>query len=379
MKDRINIGMAGYGMIGRVHSMNYGELPFIYPGSIPRPCLHTVCTSSPSSAKAAADEAGFAHWTDSLDEMMANPEIDVVDVSLPNSLHLQAVLAAMDAGKAVYCEKPLASTLAEALIIADAVRRTGGLFGMVFQYRFLPAILKAREIIEAGRIGKVYTWRAEYLHSGYQNAQRPISWRMKKDEGGSGALGDLGSHVIDLVRYLLGDFASVQGQLETFIKERPIARNADETSTVTVDDVAWFRARMKNGSVGTVEASRFATGTMDDLRIWIYGQGGAMKFDLMDPSFLYFFDEAKPQGNYGGERGWQRLETAQYYPGAKTPPARAPIGWVRAHAENQYAFLQTMSQNKMPTPGIEDGLKVQSVIDAVERSAEAEGAWKEVK
>ena len=378
MKKEINIGLAGYGMIGRVHGINYGELPFLYPGSLPRPILHTVCTSSPASAKAAAAEGRFSRWTTEFDEMIANPDIDVIDVSLPNSLHKPVVAAALEAGKAVYCEKPLAGTLDDAQEIADAVKASAGLFGMVFQYRFIPAILKAREILEAGRLGRIFTWRAEYLHTGYQNPQRPMSWRMKKEDGGSGALGDLGSHVIDLVRCLLGDFDSVQGQLETFIKERPIAKGAVETAAVTVDDVAWFRARMKDGSVGTIEASRFATGTMDDLRLWIYGERGALNFNLMDPNFLYYFDEAKPSGSFGGERGWQRLETAQCYPGAKAPPARAPIGWIRSHAENQYAFLSAVSQGRSPSPGVDDGLQVQRVIDAVERSSEAHGAWREV-
>ena len=371
----INIGLAGYGMIGRVHGMNYGELPFLYPGALPRPVLHTVCTSSAETAKAAAAEGGFAESTARIDALVSSDRIDVIDVCLPNHLHKPVILEALRAGKSVYCEKPLAGTIEDAREIAAAANAAGAHFGMVFQYRFIPAIMKAKEILDAGRIGRVFTWRAEYLHSGYQNPGRPMSWRMQKESGGSGALGDLGSHIIDLVRHLLGEFQSVQGQMETFIDRRPLSRDSDEYGRVTVDDAAWFRARMADGSVGTVEASRFATGTMDDLRISIYGEKGALKFDLMDPSFLYYFDEAKAPGDFGGERGWQRLETAQYYPGAKAPPARAPIGWVRSHAENQFAFLKAVTENRPPSPGIIDGLRTQLVIDAVERSAAREGAW----
>lgn len=374
MKETINIGLAGYGMIGRVHGMNYGELPFLYPGALPRPVLHSVCTSREESARGAAAEGGFLKWTTDLDAMLADPEVDVVDVSLPNQMHADVVTAALKAGKAVYCEKPLSGTIEDARRIAGAVKDSGGRFGMVFQYRFIPAIMKAREMIDEGRIGKVFTWRAEYLHTGYQNPNRPMSWRMSREAGGSGALGDLGSHVIDLVRYLLGDFDSVQGHLETFVPERPLADGSGKTGKVTVDDVAWFRARMADGSVGTVEASRFATGTMDDLNISIHGEKGALRFQLMDPSFLYWFDEALPSGDFGGERGWRRIETAQYYPGAKAPPARAPIGWVRSHAENQYAFLKAVVENSPISPGIDDGLKTQLIIDAVERSAAAGGA-----
>jgi predicted dehydrogenase len=250
---------------------------------------------------------------------------------------------------------------------------------MVFQYRYIPAIMKAKELVDAGRLGRIFTYRAEYLHSGYQDPNRPLSWRMKKEEGGSGALGDLGSHVIDLIRHLVGEFASVQGHLETFIQERPVSKGAAEKGPVTVDDVAWFQARMANGAVGTVEASRFATGTLDDLRIWIYGEKGAVKFDLMDPNFLYYFDETGGKGDFGGERGWQRFDTVGNYPGAKAPPPRAPLGWHRAHAESQYRFIQAVADGAAPSPGVVDGLRAQLVMDAVERSSGQDGAWTTVE
>lgn len=381
----LGLGVAGYGMIGRLHTMNYRQLPFVYPDRLPELKLHAICTSRDESARAAQAEGGFTTATTDPNALVTDPEIDVVDVSLPNNMHRPIVEKALAAGKHVYCEKPLAGTIEDARAIRDAVDRaasrtatqqSGGLddrgparFGMVFQYRFFPAVLKAKELIGAGRLGRVYTYRAEYLHTGYQNPERPLSWRMKKDEGGSGALGDLGSHVIDLVRYLLGEFESVQGHLETFVKERPVTKGASQKGAVTVDDVAWFRARMADGAVGTVEASRFATGTLDDLRFWIYGEKGALHFDLMDPNYLDWFDESAPAGDYGGERGWRRLQTVQYYPGAKSPPARAPIGWSRAHTENQYAFLKAIAEGREPSPGIVDGLRTQLVIDAVERSA----------
>jgi predicted dehydrogenase len=373
--NQIRIGLAGYGGIGRAHSMCYREIPFIYPGELPRPVLQGVCTSSEKSATAAQEEAGFAERYTDLEQFARSGSIDLIDVSLPNQLHKDAVITALQAGKPVYCEKPLSGNIDDARAIAQAVRSSSTPFGMVFQYRYIPAIAKAKELIVEGRIGRVFTYRAEYLHTGYQNPNRPLSWRMKKEEGGSGALGDLGSHVIDLVRYLLGEFSSLQGHLETFIKERPVAKGASETGEVTVDDVAWLQARMADGAVGTIEASRFATGTLDDLRIWIYGEKGALKFDLMDPSFLYFYDETRPGGDWGGDRGWQRLDTVQNYPGAKTPPPRAPLGWIRAHAESQYRFLRAINEGGSPTPDITDGLKTQLIIDAVERSAALDGTW----
>ncbi len=375
MNKSVNIGLLGYGGIGRVHTMSYRQLPFIYPGKLPRLVLHAVCTSRTETAEAARIEAGFARAVTDQDALIADSDIDVVDVTLPNHLHLPAVAAALSAGKHVYCEKPLAGNISDARTIARAVQASDAHFGMVFQYRFIPALMKARELMQAGKLGRIFTFRAEYMHSGYQDPQRPLSWRMKKEEGGSGALGDLGSHVIDLIRYLVGEFDSLQGHLETFIHERPVGKGAAETGPVTVDDVAWFRARMKNGAIGTVEASRFATGTLDGLHIWIYGERGALRFDLMDPNFLYWFDESQKGGEFGGSRGWQRLDTVANYPGAKTPPPRAPLGWARAHAENQYQFLRAISEGREPSPGIDDGLRVQLVIDAVERSAADAGTW----
>ena len=376
---RIRIGMAGYGGIGRVHSLGYRDIPLLYPGSGPVPVLQRVSTSRRETAEAAQREAGFAEAGWEIDELVAHEDIDLVDVTLPNHLHRHVVDKALSAGKAVYCEKPLAQSISEARRIAELVEAAHAPFGMVFQYRYIPAIMKAKELVEAGRIGRVFTYRAEYLHSGYQNPNRPLSWRMRQEEGGSGALGDLGSHVIDLVRHLVGEFSAVQGHLETFIPERPLEKGATETAPVTVDDVAWLRARMDGGAVGTIEASRFATGTLDDLRIWIYGEKGALKFDLMEPSFLHFFDETRQGGDFGGDRGWQRFDTVANYPGAKAPPARAPLGWARAHAESQYRFLQALSRGEEPSPGIRDGLRTQLVMDAAERSAAASGVWMDVE
>jgi predicted dehydrogenase len=378
MKEQMRIGMVGYGGIGRAHSLGYREIPLLYPGRKPIPVLQRVATSRPETAQSAKEEAGFAEASSDLAALTAATSVDVVDITTPNHLHREAAEAAISAGKAVYCEKPLAHTVEDARAIAAAVEGGSAPFGMVFQYRFIPAIMKAKELVDTGRLGRVFTYRAEYLHSGYQDPNRPLSWRMKKEEGGSGALGDLGSHVIDLVRYLVGEFASVQGHLETFISERPLSKGAQDKGPVTVDDVAWFQARMANGAVGTVEASRFATGTLDDLRIWIYAEKGAVKFDLMDPNFLYFFDETGAKGDFGGDRGWQRFDTVANYPGAKAPPPRAPLGWHRAHAESQYRFIRAVADGAAPSPSVVDGLRAQLVMDAVERSSAHEGLWTEV-
>jgi predicted dehydrogenase len=370
--------MIGYGMIGRVHCLGYKDLPLLYPGQLPEVRLAAVCTSRSETARAAAQEAGFAAWTDSLDALLAQQGVDVVDCAAPNYLHREIILKAIAAGKHVYCEKPLALDGAQAREIALAAGQAGVRLGMTFNYRFIPAIQRAAELVRDGSLGEVYTFRADYLHTGYQDPGRPLGWRMRKEQSGGGALVDMGAHLIDLVRTLLGEFESVHSRMVTFVKERPLKAGAAEKGPVTVDDAAWLQVRLAGGAEGTIHASRFATGTVDDLLIEIYGRLGALRFHLMDPNWLYWYDARRPDGPRGGERGWTRLETVQRYPGAASPPGRSPLGWARTHAENQAAFLRALANGEPFTPDVTDGLRTQLVLDAAYASAEA-GGWVKVE
>ena len=272
--DSIGIGLLGYGMIGRVHVLGYRELPSLYPGRLPALRLAAVAASSPRSAQAAAEEGGFEAGFDDWAALIRHPSVQVVDCSLPNDLHAPALREALQAGKPVFCEKPLALDAAEAREIARLSARTGVPVGMMFQYRFVPALMQARRLIESGELGPIYSFRVEYLHTGYQDPSRPMGWKMHRSRSGGGALVDLGSHVIDLVRWLLGDFDSVRALLHTWIRERPLRKGAPEMGTVTVDDAAWLEIRLAGGALGTLEVSRFATGTLDDLRLQIHGEKG---------------------------------------------------------------------------------------------------------
>jgi predicted dehydrogenase len=376
--NKIGIGLVGYGMIGRVHTLAYRELPLFYPGQLPPLHLAAVCTSRPETAQAAAQEAGFDAWLTDVSALVQRDDVDVVDCSVPNYLHRSTVLAAVAAGKHVYCEKPLAMNGAEAREMLDAVQKAGVQVGMTFNYRFVPAMLRARQLLQEGALGDIYTFRAEYLHTGYQDPQRPMSWKLHQEQAGGGALVDLGSHVIDLMRHLLGEFESVRAALHTFVQERPAQRGSSQKEPVAVDDVAWVQARMKNGAMGTIEVSRFATGTLDDLRLEIHGQRGALRFNLMDPSWLYWYDATRAGGPLGGQRGWVRLETVQHYPGAVLPPPRTTLSWTRPHAENQYAFLRALAEGRSPQPDIQDGLRTQLVLDAAYTSAQT-GNWTQVQ
>jgi predicted dehydrogenase len=201
---------------------------------------------------------------------------------------------------------------------------------------------------------------------------------MRKDKSGGGALADLGAHAIDLIRHLVGEFDTVHAITQTYIPTRPLARGVQKKDAVTVDDAAWLQVKLHNGAIGTIEASRFATGALDDLRLEICGGKGALRFHLMDANWLYWFDASRKGGHFGGDRGWVRLETVQAYPGASVPPGRAILGWPRTHAENQYRFLKAIIEGEAPQPNVIDGLRTQLVLDAAYTSAE-NGGWVKVE
>jgi predicted dehydrogenase len=377
METTVGIGLIGYGGIGKLHTLAYGDIPLYYPGVLPPFELKAVCTSKEETARKAAEEGGFPDWYTDIEKMCGRDDIQVVDINVPNFAHVEAVEIAATAGKHMYCEKPLARNLEEARRIKQAVENSGVLFGMTFNYRFSPAVLKARRMMEQGRLGEIYHFRANYLHTGYQNPDRPMSWRTDKGKSGGGALFDLGSHVIDLVRFLLGDVAQLRSYTRTFMKKRYVSKGESRTEPVDVDDAAWLQVELTSGAVGTIEVSRFATGTLDDLSIEIHGEKGALKYSLMDPLFLSWFDENDAKGEYGGERGWKKLQTLQNYPGAVIPPPRTIMGWSRLHAENQYQFLRAVAEKRQPDPGLEDGLKVQAVLETAYHAAR-EGGWQAI-
>jgi predicted dehydrogenase len=362
--NKIVIGMAGFGSIGRIHQMAYADIPYIYPGKLPEIYLKGVCRSTFEGAKTTATLSGFDKAYRDYDEVLADPEVDVIDLVTPNSLHKEQILKALAAGKHVLCEKPLVLDASEAVLLEKAAEKSNVRVGMIFNYRFIPAIMKAKELIEAGLLGDVYSFRGEYVHTGYQNPEKPYSWRMNFDESGGGALADLGIHVIDLVRFLLGDFFSVRADLKTYINERPLPDGSGKMGKVTVDDAAWMQCRLVSGGLGSIEVSRFATGALDDLNLTVYGSRGSFSFKLMDPNFLYWFDQLKPG------QGWSRLETLQTYEEAKIPAPRSVIGWTRFHTENQYSFLKSLQEGSAFSPSLKDGAVAQYVLDAAYKSGE---------
>jgi predicted dehydrogenase len=375
--DHIGIGMVGYGMIGRVHCLGYRDLPILYPGQLPGIQLAAICTRHEETAKASMQEAGFQAWYTNIDDLLKDGTVNVIDCCVPNDAHHAVIKRALLAGKHVYCDKPLALNTAQASDLLQVAERAGVQVGMTFNYRFLPAIMRACEILHAGELGEVFTFRLDYLHSGYQDPARPMGWRLRKEQAGGGALVDLGAHLIDLLRHLLGEIETLHCSTRTFIQQRPVSAGASDMERVQVDDAAWVQARLHNGAEGSLHVSRFATGAQDDLSLEIFGSLGGLRFNLMDPNWLYWYDARRPEGATGGERGWTRVETVQRYPGSSGLPARAPVGWGRTHTENQYAFLRALHLDQPCSPNIMDGYINHLVIEAAYVSAET-GDWVKV-
>ncbi|MGQ9554492.1 MAG: Gfo/Idh/MocA family protein [Anaerolineae bacterium] len=373
--SEIGIGIIGYGFIGRIHAASYQAVPWMYPGA-PRARLLAVCTATADSARKAQAEGEFPLATTDYRELLGRDDIQAISCCTPNDSHREILLAAIEAGKHIYCDKPLALNLAEAHEVVAAAKGRSCIYQMTFEYRFVPALLRAKQLIQQGFLGQLFSFRACYLHAGYIDPQRPMSWRLDWQRSGGGAVVDLGAHVIDLVRYLAGEFRSVLALQRTYVPERP-AYPGGPMVPVKVDDITIAQAELSNGAVGTLEFSRLATGAEDELRLEFHGSQGALAFNLMEPNWLYAYDVRRSESPIGGERGWTRIATVGRYPekGA-LPGPKFGQGWMRFHIASAHAFLQNVAQGKLgeESPLFADGLAVQVVIDAMQRSA-LTGQW----
>jgi predicted dehydrogenase len=370
----IGIALIGYGSIGQVHAMAYRDLLFHYRLPADAISFVGVATSQMESAERAAREIGCPVWTDDYRTLLARDDVQAVDICAPNHLHEEMVLAAAAAGKHIYVEKPLATTVAGAERMAEAVDRAGVKGQLTFNYRFVPAVTRAHQLMDAGFAGRIFSFYGCYRRSSYVSPDKPLSWKLRQETAGGGALVDLGSHVLDLVVYLLGDVASVQASLQTMIAERPVAAGSKVLAPVEVDDFDLLQLRLAGGALGLLEFSRVATGSVNDLRLEIFGSSGALRVSMEDPDWLYAYDARDPDAPLGGDRGFKRLETLQRFENQVSPDWTQPMGFVRAHAECQYQFLRSIWEDVVPRPSLRDGVYIQRILAAAQRSA-TESRW----
>ena len=376
--ETLGVGIAGFGFIGKVHAYGYLNMPLFYDPPPLAAKLVGVATSNPDTLKRAQALMGFEFGTTSLPELIARDDIHIIHCCLPNHLHKPLLLEAIRRGKHIYCDKPLAFSAAEAdeIVAAMDKGRYKGINQMTFQNRFLPATLRAKQLAEEGLLGRVLSFRAAYLHAGYVDPERPMSWRLDRKQGGGGALYDLGAHLLDLLWWLLGDFAAVSAVTEIFTRERPVAKGASAKAPVEVDDLALLTLRLKGGGLGTVEATRVATGANDELRLEIHGTQGALRFNLMEPNWLDVYDLRAPEEPLGGRRGFTRIECVQRYPRpAVFPGPKFNPGWLRGHVACLHNFLSCIASGREARPSLRDGAYVQRVMDRAYAAASGNGKW----
>jgi len=316
---------------------------------------------------------------------MERRDIDVIDISTPGNLHHEMGIAAAHAGKHIICEKPLANTLAEAKDMLRAVERAGVKHMIMHNYRKIPAVAFARKLIEGGKIGDMYHYHGAYLQDWIMDPNFPLVWRLEKKFAGSGALGDIGAHAIDLAQYLNSDIQSVVSHVTTFIKQRPLmgggagswgAKGSKGKGRVTVDDDANFLTRFKNASVGVFESSRFCGGRRNYNTFQVYGSKGSLAFNLERMNELEFYDRTEAST----DQGFKTIivtEGAHPYVGNWWPPGHI-IGYEHTFVHAIHDFLTSLEKDTMPSPNFRDGVKNQAVLDAVEHSAKS-GRWEKVK
>ena len=373
----VRIGMIGYGGIGRVHAMAYRSLPYHYGLPAESIQLAGVATASAATAQAAAAEIGCAFWTDDFRQLLARPDVEAVDICVPNHLHAEIVCAAAAAGKHIYCEKPLAMNMVEAQAMVDAVQAAGITTQMTFNFRFFPAVLRARQLVQEDFLGRIFSFRGRYYRSSYIDPAKPLTWRQRKAIAGGGALFDIGSHILDLLYSLLGPYATVQATLDTLIRQRPASPGSADLQPVDVDDIALLHRRTAGGVLGLVEVSRMGSGLTNDLQFEIFGERGSLRFNAVDPAWLEVYDVRDADSPQGGMRGFRKVETVQRYGGQKAPDWSMAPDFVRTHAECQYQFLQAVAEGVPSRPDLANGLHMQAVMAAAERSA-ASGGWRHV-
>ena len=372
MKE-IGIGVIGAGMMGKTHSYAYRNLPLYYPNLPFRARLTGICSSHLANAEKLQADLGYAFATDDYQEILNSPDIDAVSICTPNNRHLEMILAAIQAGKHIYCEKPLVVNAAEADAVLQALDGHPLVNQVVFHLRFYPATLRARQLIDEGRIGRILSFRAAFLHAGSVDPGRPVGWKQDQAAGG-GVLLDLGSHVLDLMRWLIGDYRRLLAKTGIIYPLRPGADG--NLVEVKAEDSVQILAEMQNGSLGTLEATKVATGYQDDMRFEIHGDRGAIRFSLMEPDWLEFYDNTLPEEPLGGCRGFTRIECVGRYaaPSGGFPSVKSGVGWLRGHVHCLYSFLACAAQNRPATPSFADGAYIQKIMGLASESDRL-GRW----
>ena len=386
------VGLIGYNFMGKAHSNAWRQAPrfFNLPAT---PRLRTICGRSRAAVKKAAAKLGWENAQTDWRRVIDDSKIDIVDICTPNDTHCEIAIAAAQAGKAILCEKPLARNVDEAEKMVRAVKEARVVNMVCHNYRRIPAIVLAKRMIERGDLGeRIFHFRARYAQDWIVDPNFPLVWRLQSNVAGSGALGDIFSHIVDLARYLVGEFKEVCAIMETFVKQRPLEKNRRVKGKVTVDDAVTMIGRFKDGALASLEATRFAPGRKNSITLEINGSGGSLFFDLEEMNRLKFFRRRDPKDRQGFR---DILVTEPTHPYIDIWwPSGHTIGYEHTFIHTIADFVKAMTdqmegrapsrpkKNRTPPPAagrltaslqptFEDGLQNQRVLDAVSRSADA--------
>lgn len=366
------VGMVGFGFIGKVHAYGHLNIPLFYDQTEFKSQITHVCTSRDATAEKGRAQVGALKAVTDFREITENPEIDIVDICTPNGSHLEALLSTMKNGKHIYCDKPLVADYAEALQVREALKDYRGTAQMTLQNRFFPATMRAKQLIEEGRIGEILEFRGAYLHSGSADPNAPLKWKLE-----AGTIADLGSHILDLLHSLVGDYAELMAATHIAYPERPGLDGG--RMKVTAEDNMMVLAKLPNGAVGQIGASKIATGAEDEVSFEIHGSKGALRFNSMDPHHLNYYDTAATGKPLGGVRGWTAIDCGQRFdPPGGFPTPKAAIGWMRSHLHCLYNFIDSVHRGVPGNPGLDQGIYIQYLMDKIKESA-ASGQWMKVQ
>ena len=368
--------MIGYAFMGAVHSHAWRNVSHIFDlGAHVE--MRAICGRNDQAVSAAAAKLGWeSHETD-WRKVIQRDDIDIIDICTQGSSHEEIAITALDAGKNVICEKPLANTVAEAERMVAAAKASRGKSMVAFNYRRVPALAYARDLVNQGRLGRIFHVRAVYLQDWIIDPDFPLVWRLIKDEAGSGALGDLGAHIVDAAQFVTGShITSVSGELRTFISERPVvgetkllgASAGSGVGQVTVDDAALFIANFDNCAIGTFEATRFASGRKNGMAIEINGEKASLRFEFESMNELWVHDHTEVSKDAGFRRVMVTESDHPYLQGW-WPPGHV-LGYDHTFTNEFGDFVRALVEGKEPQPSFEDGLYVQRILSAVEKSSQ---------
>jgi predicted dehydrogenase len=369
---KIGVALLGYAFMGKAHSHGFKSMPhFFYPPpAIPE--LVVIYGRTGEKVREAAANYGFRKYVTDWRKAVEDPEVEVVDNCLPNNMHVEPTVEAIEKGKHVLCEKPLARNGEEARILRDAAKKAGVKTMVAFNYRFVPAVQLARHIVKSGMLGRIYHFRARYLQDWIVDPNFPLAWRLRSEVAGSGPLGDLGSHIIDLGRFIVGEFKSVMGMVKTFIEERPLPEDPSRKGRVTVDDAFEAVIELDNGAIGTLEASRFATGRKNYNNFEINGEKGSIEFNLERLNELKLYLKEWEDKAIGGWNTILVTEKTQPYIERYWPSGHI-IGWEHTFINEIYHFIKSVVKDEDIAPlgaTFEDGYRNNVIMDAILKSAE---------